>query len=396
MEDSSWSAPAAGSHRRRGDGGKGAAPARVVLQPLPGTALPPAGAAPSPWVNALTAEQPTHEGVAMRKNTTRRLSLFRSILRNPLTRLGLRLLPLPALLALFLPLLTERQTTLLLSHLSYARLLSALLIGLLGVVLSAYQWRALLQAQRIHFDLAALIKLYMVGIAFNQLLPTGVGGDAVKAFYSARGSASYAAAIVALVLCRLTGLMSMCLLVGMTLALWGRWLPSTLVSWALLCCLPLGIILAGLISGGLLWAGKQRSQMERHLLRRDARFKAAFWRAFVSPSCLAQALGWGFCFWIVACVNYYGCALALGIQTPLPCYFVLVPLVSLATSLPLSINGLGLREGALIATCSLLGVPTGAALLLGCCLELQGLLFALIGGIGYLLMRRAEHVSGKR
>ena len=47
-----------------------------------------------------------------------------------------------------------------------------LVVGSSGIVLSAYQWRVLLRAQHIHFDLADLIKLYMIGITVSHFLPT--------------------------------------------------------------------------------------------------------------------------------------------------------------------------------------------------------------------------------
>ncbi|GER86012.1 hypothetical protein KDW_01740 [Dictyobacter vulcani] len=49
-----------------------------------------------------------------------------------------------------------------------------MIIGLIGVMLSSYQWQSLLEGESIHIDLKRLINLYLVGIAFNHFLPTGM------------------------------------------------------------------------------------------------------------------------------------------------------------------------------------------------------------------------------
>src|SRR5437764_3988158 len=54
-------------------------------------------------------------------------------------------------------------------------LLVGVVVGLSGVVVSAYQWQSLLSAEHIHIDLRRLVNLYLVGIAFNHFLPTGMG-----------------------------------------------------------------------------------------------------------------------------------------------------------------------------------------------------------------------------
>ncbi|HLX57295.1 MAG TPA: lysylphosphatidylglycerol synthase domain-containing protein, partial [Ktedonobacteraceae bacterium] len=43
-----------------------------------------------------------------------------------------------------------------------------LLVGVLGLQVSAFQWQCLLQAERIHVDLIRLIKLYLIGTAFSH------------------------------------------------------------------------------------------------------------------------------------------------------------------------------------------------------------------------------------
>jgi uncharacterized membrane protein YbhN (UPF0104 family) len=96
-----------------------------------------------------------------------------------------------------------------LTHTSYVFLLLGLLIGVVASFISAFQWQNLLQSEQISVGLMRLCKLYLIGIGFSHFLPTGMGGDVVKAFYVGRASGNYAGSASAIVMTRLTGYFGM-------------------------------------------------------------------------------------------------------------------------------------------------------------------------------------------
>jgi uncharacterized protein (TIRG00374 family) len=61
-------------------------------------------------------------------------------------------------------------------------LLAAQGLLLFGVVVRAYRWRILVQDQGVYASLRELTALYFVGFLFNNILPSGFGGDAVKMY----------------------------------------------------------------------------------------------------------------------------------------------------------------------------------------------------------------------
>src|SRR5579859_7768641 len=75
-----------------------------------------------------------------------------------------------------------------LAHADHIFILLSFPFGALGLLVSAYQWQCLLQGEEIRISLPKLIKLYLIGTAFSHFLPTGMGGDVVKAFYTGRVS----------------------------------------------------------------------------------------------------------------------------------------------------------------------------------------------------------------
>ncbi|MGH2783263.1 MAG: lysylphosphatidylglycerol synthase transmembrane domain-containing protein, partial [Thermoleophilaceae bacterium] len=50
----------------------------------------------------------------------------------------------------------------------------------------AWRWRVLLASKGLHEPLTWLTKLYFIGYAASQVLPTGIGGDAVRMVEHAR------------------------------------------------------------------------------------------------------------------------------------------------------------------------------------------------------------------
>ena len=56
---------------------------------------------------------------------------------------------------------------------------------LLGFILATYRWHILLRSQNINRPFLETLKLNLIGTFFNLLVPGGVGGDVVKAYYVA-------------------------------------------------------------------------------------------------------------------------------------------------------------------------------------------------------------------
>jgi glycosyltransferase 2 family protein len=228
-------------------------------------------------------------------------------------------------------------------------LLIGLIIGSSGVVLSAYQWWGLLRAENIRFDLVDLIKLYMVGVTFNHFLPTGMGGDAFKAFYVGRESRNSIGATSAAMLCRMTGFIGMlCLVVPVLIVLHTRFTPTLVLEFAILC------LLVGIVSVGTLLLTFVLPEIAKRIARKN-RFLtlltgvgSALSNSICTPRSLPAAIARGAVFWLVAVLNRYAYAVALGMQGHLVFFFLAVPLVAIVACLPVTINGFGVREGTFV------------------------------------------------
>ncbi len=278
-----------------------------------------------------------------------------------------------------------------LAHAQHTWLLMGLALGVLCVVFSSYEWHCLVVAERIHTDLARLINLYLVGIAFSHFLPSNMGGDVAKAFYVGRDSGNMAGATSSVVLSRITGFLGMLLIALPSLLIWHSWFTSgVIVGFLLLSLLLIALISGTIIISLCLPKASSRLLKSRWIPKRAVITAVEVGQTLSSavrkPRSLTIAILFGILFWIASFLNYYGYAVALGIHAPLSFYMIAISFSSLVAFLPISINGFGIREGTLAYVFSTIHVSSSTSLLLAFLVDTQVLLFGVIGGCIYLSM----------
>ena len=93
----------------------------------------------------------------------------------------------------------------------------------LAVGLAFYRWYLLLVGQDLGVSLRECFRLSLIGYFFNLLLPSAVGGDAVKVVMVARGQERKAAAVWSVLMDRLVGMIGLFVFVGgVSLVVWNQ------------------------------------------------------------------------------------------------------------------------------------------------------------------------------
>jgi uncharacterized membrane protein YbhN (UPF0104 family) len=72
---------------------------------------------------------------------------------------------------------------------------------------------------------------------------------------------------------------------------------------------------------------------------------------------------------------------------------VIVPVILCISALPITPNGLGVRENLFVLMLAVIKVPKTAALSVSLIASAQGLLWSLVGGLIYMGVRQKEHLS---
>jgi glycosyltransferase 2 family protein len=275
-----------------------------------------------------------------------------------------------------------------------AYLLGALAAVFAGLSVSALRWKAYLDALEISLAYGTLFRIYFVGTFFNAFLPTGIGGDAYKAVRLGRGKESLAPAFASVFLDRFAGVVAMAA-IGLVSS---GWLLASGDDRQRVPLVALGLSLlvfgaaAVLLLGGERLLGKGRLIKHEGIGGRLRRAMREVHSAARHPEAAARGYFYGLVFQLFVFGYHVLIARALSIQgVPIAAFGCITVISSLATMIPLSINGLGFREGAYIWALGRFGVSHDQALAFALLVLAILLLSSLAGGIIYVLMGGEVH-----
>jgi glycosyltransferase 2 family protein len=250
-------------------------------------------------------------------------------------------------------------------------------VGLLGVtqLVSAVRWQVITRALGFGRPLRQLTGIYFIGMYFNLLLPTSVGGDVVRAWYLDGGSGRRLAAFATVFLDRLSGLL---VLLGMACVALALSPLDNLPPWvSLFVWGTTGAALVGLaVLPVFVGRGRQGASRRERLGTALAAIRSP--RVLLSTTLMSL--------WVQAANVVVVWLLGLSIGAPVPgaYYWIMVPMVSLLTMLPVSVNGIGVRDKGTALFLAPLGVREGTALTLAFLWLLVYTVTSLTGGFVYL------------
>lgn len=235
----------------------------------------------------------------------------------------------------------------------------ALLIFWVAQIFSALRCKYIIRVLEGKISLQMSLKAHFVGLWFNQILPTSLGGDVVKISILKR----YIGLSVALrssLLDRISGFMFLLLIVSLTLSFY-----FDIFSQQPEIPLTLGVFsiasLAGIVSFSWISHNLQKSRTLNPTIQKliqifadiaRFRFRDVFWQQFWT-SAIVHLNG------IIA---YSLLGLALGLDIDFLLFFLIVPLIFLIALLPISFAGWGLREAGAIWLFGMVGVTSEIAL----------------------------------
>jgi uncharacterized protein (TIRG00374 family) len=243
--------------------------------------------------------------------------------------------------------------------------LLSLAVVVSGQALYAWRWRQILAASGVDVTVGTAVRQYFIGIFLNNFFPSTVGGDMAKVYYLGRthGYRPVAASIV------IDRLLSIGLLAVLATAMYWiapdpspRFAATRAIVTAMAAMLIAFLVVAARGTGGLPERLSRFGTMAVEFAERAQRFRHDMAAAARRPQIMLQS---------AAVVATYFFALTavyrvfFTINTAAhPAFLTLltaVTTVSLLSNLPVSVNGLGLREQLHVLLLQPLGVPREAA-----------------------------------
>ena len=258
--------------------------------------------------------------------------------------------------------------------------------GMIVQVIAAIRWALLARPIGFPFSIGLFIWRFFEGAFFSLCLPTSIGGDVVKAYRLADSTPGRLLAGCTVLADRLTGLAALGVLAGAAVIgkEWSLGLLATIGVGTALLAAVLGVIWLGVGSLDRLLSLFPEPHAARQFISRLLPYQ-------MKPSLMTRAVAWSLLVQMGGSVAVAFVARGLGVALPLSVWFAVVPLIALAMVLPISISGVGVREGGLAFLLAPAGVPPEQAVAIGLLWFLTTIANGLIGGLLFLLDRTPNH-----
>jgi len=228
-------------------------------------------------------------------------------------------------------------------------LLLALSLSFLTIYLRALRWQVLLKSKQINAPISFLIKSILVGIFFDNLMPSIIGGDVVRTFDSWRFGKSKADAIAVIIVDRMLGILALIMFSLGALIYYSRTTTdlTALYKWVILAA---GVVI--LVLWIIFMAPKKVTGLiDKIRFPFSEKIQKAFDKmvnAFLSFSGYKKTLTRAFILSVIlqasVIATFFIIGKALNIHAPFHSYFLIIPLAFFVMMVPVSINAIGIRE----------------------------------------------------
>lgn len=269
----------------------------------------------------------------------------------------------------------------------------ALAVVLLTVerILSVVKWRLFLTARDAKVSFWQLFVINYVGGFWGLILPSSVSADIVRGFYLSKATANLNLTVASMAADRFISGVAL-----VTLACLGGWHAGYQSGLQYLHSLTLAIALLTVCALVLLFNRDFLRWLDRRLVQRFSAWKIirAVRQWLVScfeyqkhPGLLLLAFIYSLAVQVVRVLVFYVVALGFNLQAPFIYYVVFIPLIMVLIMLPISINGIGVREVSFVSFFSLAGMPESGAFMVSFAVSILTTLTTAAGGLIYMFDR---------
>lgn len=246
-------------------------------------------------------------------------------------------------------------------------------------ILMVLRWKLLVDALGFVVSMARVVKIFFLSTFFGSFLPSGVGGEAVRAASFARLTSKGVESVASVIMDRLLGLFSMLLTGFMSLTVFYRVYPHPAL---------LGIVIGGglALAGGLclvLSRSVHRSILARGTESWLARATRAMARYRERLGVLGLVLALSVGVQLLRILHAYLLSEAMDLGTPAIYFLCFIPPILIVTMLPISVGGWGTTNGAYVFLFSRVGMDPDGAFVLSVLILALGVVGNLPGGLIY-------------
>jgi glycosyltransferase 2 family protein len=254
--------------------------------------------------------------------------------------------------------------------------IAAVALYVASQVMSSFRWQLLARIAGLGGKFGEYLAYYFVGMFTNLFIPGLIGGDAARAVYLGRRHSRIGEAVASVAADRGLGLLALFWMAAVcAVAVTSVPLPRAMVR----TTVAIGIIsFAGFLAGPLI------AKVVNRLPARARSFAGPAIVYLDRPIALTPAIVLSLILQAVLAICQYLLARGLGIDLSLAAFLLCVPIANVFASLPLTFNGLGIRETAYLVLFGYAGIAKPDAIALGLLWFATTLTGGLTGVIGFM------------
>jgi glycosyltransferase 2 family protein len=245
-----------------------------------------------------------------------------------------------------------------------------------GQAMCAYRWQLLAALLKVHGRYREFLAYTFVGMFTNLFVPGLLGGDAARSIYLGRRCGRMGEAIASVVADRGVGLIGL------------FWLAAFAAIFLNFAPIPSSVITPTVVVGAITFAGFLAAPIVAqliHLMPRPIRRAGGIVAPYLRhPATLIPAIALSIVLQLTLAVGQYLLAVGLGMNEPLSLFVLCVPIANVFASLPLTLNGLGIRESAYLMLFGMAGMRKEDAIALGLLWFAATMLGGLTGAIAFV------------
>lgn len=315
-----------------------------------------------------------------------------NFLKKPAVSLALRIVISGLLLAYLIKLSAFTEIARAFSRITPFYLLIFFLLYFLSVSLQALRWKLLLRAWDISQPLTTLFRWLMIGLFLNNFLPGSLGGDAYRLYSGGRNTGKIEDVAATIFYERVLSYASLVTL-GLVVLSMRFDLASDWLFWLLLGGVFLALIGITAVSTLPAFGSFAESLAERFVIARKLRLNDwlhSFRFKVHHPGMLAGVFLISFMIQFSDVLSFRVVASAIQLPVKLTDLLLFVPLLYLAILLPLSVNGIGIRESVFVIFASSWVITSADAVAFSLTVFALNLAGSLVGGIIYWFDRPTQ------
>ncbi|MDD5482120.1 MAG: lysylphosphatidylglycerol synthase transmembrane domain-containing protein [Kiritimatiellae bacterium] len=258
-------------------------------------------------------------------------------------------------------------------------------------VLSVIKWRMFLTVKGSKITFWRLFIINYVGGFWGLILPSSVSADIVRGFYLSKATADIDLTISSMAADRFIAGVSL-----VFVACFGGWYAGYQPGLRHLHSLTFVIALITAAAVVLLFQSRFLRWLDRRIIQKFIGWKivraARKWLTACleyrkHPGLLARAFLLSLAVQITRVLVFYVVALGFNLEAPLMYYIIFIPLIMALIMLPVSFNGIGVREVSFVGFFSLSGMPESGAFAVSFAVSVITTLTTAAGGLIYMFDR---------